>query len=155
VIALLKSWTLRFAGGVSLAAAAGCGGPYDATVSGEVTLDGNSVPSGAVAFVGTGGGASAYAQIDKSGHYEVFTGKEEGLPSGSYSVTVVSREPPASARSESGGPPQPGKPITPAWYQNPSTSGLNFTVEPGDNEIDLALTSTPPPGWKPPPGRRR
>jgi hypothetical protein len=140
---------------VVLAALVGCGGPYDATVSGEVTLDGNPVPTGAIAFIPSSGGPPAYAQIDQSGKYEVFTGKEQGLPSGAYSATVVSREPPASERSKLGGPPPPGKPITPVWYQNPSTSGLSYTVEPGNNEINIELSTTPPPGWKPPAARRR
>ena len=28
-----------------------------------------------------------------------------------------------------------------------------YTVEPGDNEINIDLNNTPPPGWKPPRGR--
>ena len=51
-------------------------------------------------------------------------------------------------------PPMPGKPITPAWYRDAQSSPMKESVESGSNEIDLALTSTPPPGWKPPPGRR-
>ncbi len=149
----LYLWTLR-SGGSVLLVAAGCGSAYDATVSGEVTLDGSPVGKGAVAFISTAGGPPAYAQIDASSRYEVFTGKEAGLPPGSYGVTVVSREPPAVERTKLGGPPPPGKSITPEWYQNASTSGLNFTVEPGHNEINLELTTTPPAGWKPPPGRR-
>jgi hypothetical protein len=134
-------------------AAAGCGGMYDSTVSGLVTLNGQPLTRGAVAFFAADK-APAYAQIDTSGRYEVFTGKEEGLPSGQYGVTVVSREPPAQQRSKLGGPPPPGKQITPEWYGNPATSGLNYTVESGSNEINIELNSTPPPGWKPPRGRR-
>jgi hypothetical protein len=126
----------------------GCGGAYDATVNGVVTLNGQPLTRGNVAFIANDK-APAYARIDSSGEYEVYTGREVGLPSGSYTVTVVSREPAAVERSELGGPPPPGKSLTPAWYANPSTSGLSYTVESGDNEINIELNSTPPPGWKP------
>jgi hypothetical protein len=132
----------------------GCGGAYDASVSGNVTLDGNPVTTGAVAFIPATPGPMAYAQVDPSGYYEVFTGKEAGLPPGSYDVTVVSREPPATERSDLGGPPRPGKALTPLWYSMEQQTPLKFQVEPGHNDIDLQLTSTPPQGWKPPQGQR-
>lgn len=138
----------------ALLSAIGCGGAYDSTVTGAVTLDGEPVPKGAVAFLPDSGGPPAYAQIDASGNYEVFTGTEAGLPSGSYSVTVVSREPPKTERSELGGPPPPGQALTPPWYGLVQYSPLKFQVESGHNDINLELTTTPPPGWKPPPGRR-
>jgi hypothetical protein len=132
---------------------AGCGGTYDATVSGIVTLDSKPLPRGNVSFTPTAGGPMAYGQINGDGAYVVRTGREEGLPAGSYQVTVLATEESAAA-GKNGGPPPMGKAITPAWYCDPTTSGLTFEVEPGDNGIDLALTSTPPPGWKPPRGRR-
>lgn len=138
----------------ALITAMGCGGVYDASVSGEVTLDGNLLPRGAIAFVPESTGPPAYAQIDSSGRYEVYTGKEPGLPSGNYEVTVVSREPPANKHSELGGPPPPGTALTPLWYAMSQYTPLKFQVEPGDNDIDLELNTTPPPGWKPPPQRR-
>jgi hypothetical protein len=139
---------------LSFMAVVGCGGAYDASVSGNVTLDGSPVTTGAVAFIPATPGPLAYAQVDSSGHYEVFTGKEAGLPPGAYGVTVVSREPPATERSDLGGPPKPGKALTPLWYSMEQQTPLKFQVEPGHNDIDLQLTSTPPPGWKPPPGQR-
>ena len=69
------------------------------------------------------------------------TGREEGLPSGDYDVTVTANEPPAATQSEGGGPPPPGKAITPVRYRSKATSGLSFVVEAGDNEINLELTS--------------
>lgn len=127
----------------------GCGGPYDASVSGVVTLDGQIVPRGTVAFHPTDGGPVAYAPIRSDGSYVVRTGREEGLPSGPYQVTVMSNELPAQLETKEGRPQPPGKAITPPWYCSKETSGLQFTVEPGTNEIDLRLTSQPPPGWKP------
>jgi hypothetical protein len=134
--------------------AAGCGGPYDASVTGVVTLDGNAVTSGAVAYIPTSGGPMAYAEIDEAGQYEVYTGSAAGLAPGSYGVTVVSREPPATQRSKLDGPPPPGNLKTPLWYAMAESSPLKFDVEPGDNEFNLELKSTPPPGWTPPPGAR-
>ncbi|MEX2309879.1 MAG: carboxypeptidase-like regulatory domain-containing protein [Pirellulales bacterium] len=126
----------------------GCGGPYDSSVSGMVTLDGQAVPRGTVSYQPKAGGPAAYARIE-NGSYVMRTGREEGLPSGDYYVTVTANEPSAVARTEGGGPPPPGKPITPMWYRTKDTSGLSFMVEPGDNEIDLELKSPPPPGWNP------
>lgn len=126
---------------------AGCGGAYDATVQGVVTLDGNRVTRGTVAYAPVAGGPAAYARIDENGNYMVQTGRETGLPSGEYQVTVTSTE--VAVPSTDGGPPPPGRPITPLWYRSKDTSGLKFNVERGSNTIDLELTSQPPAGWKP------
>jgi hypothetical protein len=139
--------------GVLVVSATGCGGSYDATIAGRVTLDGQAVNRGTVAFHPTGGGPAAYARVSDDGSYYVRTGREEGLPSGEYVATIVANEPPAEAHTKLGGPPPPGKPITPAWYRTIKTSGLEFKIEPGDNQCNLDLTSQPPPGWNP--GRRR
>jgi hypothetical protein len=128
---------------------AGCGGPYDADASGVVTLDGNIVPRGTVSFTPVKGGPAAYAIIEENGGYKARTGREFGLPSGDYQVTIIANEPPAAEKSAAGGPPPGGKPITPAWYRTKETSGLKFTVQPGKNEINLDLTSQPPAGYKP------
>lgn len=136
-----------------VATATGCGGAYDSTVSGAVTLDGKTVNRGTVAFHPTAGGPAAYARVSEDGSYYVRTGREEGLPAGEYIATIVANEPPAESHSKLGGPPPPGKSITPRWYRSMKTSGLRFKVEPGSNEFNLELTSQPPPGWNP--GRRR
>ena len=125
----------------------GCGGPYDATASGKVTLDGSVVPRGTVSYHPVAGGPVAYAAIDENGEYVVRTGREEGLPPGDYQVTVVANEPPAVQQTAQGGPPPPGRAITPAWYRTKETSGLKVTVESGHNELDLQLKTQPPEGW--------
>lgn len=140
--------------GLVVLVAAGCGGGFDATVSGVVTLDGNVVPTGGVLFAPQSNGSTAYGLIQEDGSFVLNTGREGGLPSGQYVVTVAANESSGITRSPDGGPPPVGKPITPMWYSDPATSGLTYTVEPGDNEINIDLKSTPPPGWKPPRGRR-
>jgi hypothetical protein len=132
-----------------IAGSAGCGGGYDATVAGAVSLDGNPLHRGTVSFAPQSAGSAAFGVIKGDGTYSLKTGRGEGLPPGAYVATVAADEAPAVSQSKDGGPPPPGKPITPDWYRNPATSGLTFEVEPGENTIDLKLTSTPPPGWKP------
>jgi hypothetical protein len=148
VFNLNKQWRWGILGLPLAVALAGCGGPFDASVAGVVTLDGNVVPTGSISFVPTNGGPQAYAVVRESGEYEMFTGRESGLRSGEYQVSIVARKPPATTHSELGGPPPPGEAITPRWYASPQTSGLNFNVEPGSNEINLELTSQPPEGWQ-------
>jgi hypothetical protein len=134
-------------GGLLLATVAGCGGTYNSSVDGTVTLDGNPVPRGTVTYHPTAPGPGAYARVEEDGSYTVRTGREEGLPAGEYQVTVIASEPPAVSQSAGGGPPPAGKPITPPWYRAKESSGLKFTVEPGSNEINLELNSQPPAGW--------
>jgi hypothetical protein len=132
----------------------GCGGPYDSYVSGLATLDGSALPRGTVSFNPNQPGPASYGVITSDGSYLIKTGREEGLPSGEYTATVVAREESIPDDSNRGLPPKAGKRITPPWYLSKSTSNLKFTVEPGSNEINLELTSEPPPDWKPP-GKRR
>jgi hypothetical protein len=136
------------AAAVSLAVVtiAGCGGAFDSTAHGVVTLDGRTINTGTVSFHPVSGGPAAYAMIGDDGSYAVRTGREEGLPAGDYAVSITANEKPKSSQGEKGGPPPPGKPITPDWYRMKETSGLKFTVKPGDNEINLELTTKPPAG---------
>lgn len=137
--------------GAVAAGLTGCGGPYDATVSGVVMLNSTPLSRGTVKFTPEQVGPSAYGLIDSSGSYEIMTGREYGLPSGPYIVTVVANEP-SIPNKELGLPPTPGNLITPPWYRDPRHSPLRYNVEPGTNEINLELSSQPPPGWNP---RRR
>lgn len=134
----------------------GCGGPFDASLSGQVKLDGAPLASGSVTLQPhSADGAIAHGRIVDGG-YRVQTGREFGLSPGGYAVTVVARETPAELYSEAGGPPPAGKLITPPWYRSTETSGLSVDVEPGGNTYDIELTTTPPPGWQEPkPGGRR
>src|SRR3954462_6287072 len=122
---------------IGFVSAVGCGGNYDSTAHGLVMLDAKAIPRGLVTFHPRSAGPSAYAIIDEAGRYEVFTGREKGLPSGEYQVSVVANEAPAMSQTATGGAPPPGKPITPAWYRTKQTSGLKYTIAPGGNEINL------------------
>jgi hypothetical protein len=127
----------------------GCGGTYESTVSGTVSLDGKKLTVGTVSFHPIAGGPASYAQVNSDGAYAVQTGREQGLKSGDYFVTVEANERPAEMRSQDGGPPAVGKRITPHWYSAKQTSGLRYTVKGGRNTINLELTSQAPSGWSP------
>ena len=133
----------------------GCGGTYDSYVSGVVTLDGTPLTRGTITYNPLHPGPIAYGSINADGNYHLNTGREEGLPSGEYTVTVVAKEDAIPDQSGRGLPPQPGENITPLWYASKASSGLSFAVESGSNHIDLELTSEPPPDWQPPGKRRR
>jgi len=119
----------------------GCGSRVEATVSGVVKLDGARLDHGQVVFVPVAGsgGQGAVGQIQSDGSYSIQVARTGGLPPGKYGVTVSSREP--SKSSQSGGPPSPGKLLTPKRYSRADTTDLLVEVRPGGNSIDLDLVS--------------
>lgn len=123
----------------------GCGA-HDATVSGSVTLDGESLKSGTISFFPVADGPTAYARIEPDGGYELRTGREAGLAPGEYQVTVVAREQRELSATDAAGPPPPGRQLTPNHYRDRKTSGLQYTIEPGHNQIDLTLSTSSPTG---------
>lgn len=127
--------------GVGLLVFTGCGGSFDSSAGGTVTLDGIALKCGWVAYHPKQGGPPAYSSIDEAGYYEISTGSEKGLPSGEYLVTVVANEPPLQLRTKEGGPTPTGKLITPVTYGQKDKSGLSYTVAPGANRINLELSS--------------
>lgn len=134
----MKNQSFWFLGIVSLALT-GCGSGSEATVIGLVTLDGKPLDRGSVSFVPVTSGAGASASIGNDGSYEVQTGAISGMSPGDYVVTVRANGDPIPRAD--GGPPTPGKPITPAKYNSRNTSGLQYTIQPGANEINLELKS--------------
>lgn len=138
-----KRGTARAALGVIVlgtTACLGCGGTYDAQVAGQVTLDGKPLERGVVAYYPAAGGPVGFGVIEQDGHYDVVIGREAGLPPGDYAVTVVANEPSTVSLTGSG-PPPPGRRLTPQHVSDKATTDLHFTVEPGGNTIDLALSS--------------
>ena len=146
---------------------AGCsGGSSMGTeyVEGVVTMDGTPVPEAAVMFVPVteGEGLSATGMTDANGVYKLTAANLDGetapagggtLP-GEYYVGVlksVSADGPMSEEEafEKGvkyvPPSSEVAPqithVVPVKYNNPKESGLKFTVEAGDNDIPITLTS--------------
>jgi hypothetical protein len=94
-----------------------------------------------VGFHPSSGGPAVYGVIRDDGSYAMNTGREPGLPAGDYQVSVTANELPERPSTSQGGPPPPGKPITPSWYSSKKTSGLSVKVQPGYNELNLELTT--------------
>lgn len=120
----------------------GCGG-QESSVAGKVTLDGSPLTlspgsSGTVTFKSTSGGGMAQGQLDSSGNYSLNTGSDAGLKAGAYKVTVVATEMPPADPNNRSFVPIP-KPLTPAKYGNPDTSGLTADVKPGKNDQNFDL----------------
>lgn len=137
------SW-LRAASLVSLFflfTVAGCA-PATGKVKGRVKLVNKYLTAGTVGFVAKGGRV-AVGQIDADGNYEI-----PDAPAGEVkiSVQVPSALPGATVKPPPGIPdtrPKGGaaKPIVPipAKYGNPETSGLTYTVQPGEQTHDITL----------------
>ena len=132
-------------------------------VEGTVTLDGEPVAEATVMFmpVSEGEGASASGMTDENGVYKLTAQNVEGataqggggtLP-GEYHVGVIKTEmdePMSEEEAYEKGieytPPGPEETpeithIVPEKYNDPKQSGITVTVEPGDNAIDIKLTS--------------
>jgi hypothetical protein len=140
-----------------LAFVAGCGKAADGfsglrgSVKGTATLAGEPLPAGCqVLFVATKGGYTASGSVGPGGAFELQYQVPKGLPVGDY---VVQISPPAGGSSAaavdpaemakrmnlSAGAAQQEMPF-PSRYAAASTSGLAFTVQPGENTFDLSLT---------------
>ena len=151
---------------VCLAAMVGCGGqPTLSTeyVEGVVTVDGQPVPEATVTFVPVveGQGAPATGMTNAQGVYkltatvtgEVAAKAEAGTLPGEYHVgvmknvieTPMSQEEAEEAGVEYNPVDEYAEPkITyevPQKYNNPRESGLKVTVQAGQNNIPLELTS--------------
>lgn len=137
------NWRARAVVLVASAAALGCNA-QSARVGGVVSLDGepmkvNSQQRGIVVFRPVEGGATCTGIVDGEGRYTVATGGSNGLVPGDYvvSVRVVELVP-----TEIEGMPPNAKPLTPAVYSDPLTSGITFMVASGTNQCDISLDSS-------------
>ena len=124
-----------------LIAIAGCGSPLPATVEGTVTLDDEPIPPGAVVFYPVAGGAAVHGRVADDGSFTLTTGTTQGLQPGEYTVTVMCRNGQPSMTMT---PEQiDALDVTPTRYRNRATSDLRYTIEPGKNEITVALSTAP------------
>jgi hypothetical protein len=120
-----------------------CGGcnrsSQESQVSGHITLDGNPIGPGTVVFAPVDGVKPATGSVNDDGHYRLNTSREAGLAAGRYQVAVSIRELPQNVKR--GDRPPPGRLLIPEKYEQSSSSGLEYQVEPGDNTIDIELSS--------------
>ncbi|RIK75970.1 MAG: hypothetical protein DCC67_14525 [Planctomycetota bacterium] len=124
-----------------LVVAAGCSGSsFESQVEGTVTLDGERVGPGTVVFAPADGKSNpADGAIQLDGSYFLKTSRELGLKPGVYKASVTVFDQPEIKPGERSM--TPAKMVTPPKYADPATSGLEFTVKPGQNTIDIGLTS--------------
>lgn len=123
----------------------GCGGGADdmpdvGHVTGVVTLDGAPLANAKVFFSPTESGRTSEAVTDAEGKYELrYIRDIMGAKVGEHSVRVTTGAP--AIIGDDGKVETPAVPEkVPAKYNTEST--LKKEVKPGDQEIDLQLTST-------------
>lgn len=116
------------------------------TVSGTVTIDGESAPEGTIVQFSHQSGFAATGEVGSDGTYQITTRKGPEIRTGEYTVTV---KPPTVELTEeqadkimenpdSQPPEAPASPI-PEKYRNTATSGLSFEVQEGENNFDIEL----------------
>jgi hypothetical protein len=135
----MSAWKILSGCVVGLFLLAGCGRSA-ATVSGKVTLDGQPLTKGEIAFYPGENGALVLGSIDGNGNYTLSTGTAKGLAPGKYQVTIVAND--VLEPTQKFASPVP-KLITPAKYSTASTSGLTAEVTAGSNTKNFDLKSTP------------
>lgn len=122
----------------------GCGSKPDmppmASVSGVVTLDGESLPRASLQFVPDVSkntrGPTGTAFSDDKGRYQVSTANVQGALVGFHRISVVARKAPKNEMDTL--PPS----LIPERYGNPNTSQLTAEVKGGQkNEVNLAIQS--------------
>ena len=135
--------------GLACVLAVGCGESSKyAQVSGSVTLDGKPVENATVSFLPKGSGRPAGGNTDANGVFELTTDNPgDGALAGRYIVTVtavdiVKSEKAKALEAEYGsvGDSVPGPPPNENWrvprtYSELQTSGLEFVVKQGENNV--------------------
>jgi hypothetical protein len=132
----------------------GATGPKTAPVKGKITYKKLPVEGATVSFLGDGKVPPAVAVTDAAGQYILTTTRSgDGAVPGVHKVTVTKIvAPPAAAKPKSGSMSMedaakaaqeaPAKPVSllPERYASAETSGLQFTVKDGTNDIPIDLT---------------
>jgi hypothetical protein len=146
-----RKWSpLAILGAVGLT---GCGSSLTA-VNGIVTVDDKPVANAIVAFAPKGQGSSGAGTTNAEGKYTISSVLGNGLPEGSYKITVMglppAEEPPPELdmnspeyRQMMNAPPPKAKPFKdpiPTKYHG-AESGLSAELAGGNKTIDLPLKS--------------
>ncbi|HKI33371.1 MAG TPA: hypothetical protein VKA46_16070 [Gemmataceae bacterium] len=125
---------------LGLLPSAGCSRPQVAKVSGKVTFQKKTVPSGTVTFLSDDNRVET-AEIQEDGSYTMAK-----APVGPVKIAVTTYQPwaPPTKSQVPGQPPEAPpaqKPFVkvPDTYRNPETSGLTWVVELGEHTHDLEL----------------
>lgn len=122
-----------------LLAAAGCGGPTSQThpVRGKVILPNGSVASGGLIEFRTvdadGKTINAHSRIESDGTFQLSTfGDKDGALAGKHQAILLS---PASGDGET----ISQAPEFPVKYRSYDSSGLEFDIVPGENDLEVKL----------------
>ena len=127
----------------TLLAVMGCGGGGDlAPVSGVVLLDGEPVESGTVYFI-PDSGAGSEGELAAGGRFTLTTQEgRAGAILGRHRVAVAAFKeavwPPNYDQADNG---QDSGILVPARYGTADSSGLEYDVQPGENEFTIELSS--------------
>lgn len=109
-------------------------------VSGKVTFRGEPVAQGLVLFAEREKNLYFTAKLDQEGTYRVKTAEGEGLPVGSYEVTV---NPPVLDAPPIGSTMRPAQvprfPNIPLKYRVATSSGLKLEVKEGENPFNIEM----------------
>jgi Carboxypeptidase regulatory-like domain len=130
--------TKLLATGVIAAAIIGCSGDGRSSVAGKVTgADGAPIVGATIIARSGETGASASGETGSDGSYELGGSKPgDGVPPGNYAVRVVGQR--KSMQDDAGSAAK-----VPARYSSQDTSGLSFTVEPGEaKQFDIKLDAS-------------
>ena len=139
----------------------GCGRsdrPPMAKVSGTITYKGKPLPEASISFLPEADGVrSAMGKTDAEGRYTLWTYENgDGAAVGKHRVTVALHGPPEKPKLNPAVAAKMGeayydqlsalgKPLIPAKYFGPETSGLTADVVKGKNNVfDFELTGEPP-----------
>jgi hypothetical protein len=118
-----------------------CGVPA-VNVEGKVTLDGQPLTTGQVAYhpagsKGENDSVVGHGSIDAQGNYKLFTAGRAGVPAGAYSVVVT-----AGAPSKPNDPYSVPVSLVDKKYTRPETTPLTVEVASGNSpdKYNLSLT---------------
>jgi hypothetical protein len=132
------AWLVSLGIAANCLLAAGCGGEPTATVSGRVTVGGQPLAAGQIAFEADG--QLLASRIAPDGRYQLRNGGTMSVPPGDYTV-LLAPPPPDLVEDPKTTEIRPAAPLDqlryPVKYRSPETSGIRQTIPPGHSEIDL------------------